>query len=127
IYNNYGVKVETVHNLHLGMPSSETDWMSFSFLIEVNNKRLVYSGDFKKMDEIKPLLNNIDLLLVETGHHSVEEICNFLVVHDIEVKEIGFMHHGRAILANPQAELSKAKTLINSKIFIADDGMVKHL
>ena len=38
---------------------------------------VVFSGDLKEIDELEPLLDDCDLLLVETGHHRVEDICAY--------------------------------------------------
>lgn len=124
IYAKNDLMVSAVHNLHLGKPESKENWQSFSFLIEAADKRIVYSGDFKAMRELEPLfVNEVDLLLVETGHHSVEEVCNYLVENQKPVGQLGFIHHGRAILNNPEEEMKKAKTIFGSRVFFADDKM----
>lgn len=121
IYNN-NVVVKALHNLHFGRPEPDGSWQSFSFLITAAGKRIVYSGDFKTMHELAPLLTNIDLLLVETGHHSVEEVCGYLKTN-AEVKQVVFVHHGRAILADAESELEKAKAIFGPQVLLAQDAM----
>ncbi|HOB09457.1 MAG: MBL fold metallo-hydrolase [Limnochordia bacterium] len=123
IYHEAGFKVTAVHNLHLGTPAPGGSWQSFSFLIEAGGKRIIYSGDFKEMAELEPLfdLGPVDLLLVETGHHTVEEICSHVVRQGKTVASIGFTHHGRAVLDDPGAELAKAQAIFGPKVFLAED------
>lgn len=127
IYNLHGLKVSAMHNTHLGTPEDGLPWMSFSFLIELAGKRIVYSGDFKKMSELAGFLDNVDLLIVENGHHSIESILEYLVKEQCSVKRVGFMHHGRAVLRDPKAALVKAKELWGHEVFIANDSMIEYL
>lgn len=125
IYRGDGFRVTALHNSHCGRPQTGGAWQSFSFLIEAGEKRLVYSGDFKRMDELDPLFaaGPVDLLLIETGHHTVEEICTYVVGQGKAVGTIGFTHHGRAVLSNPEAELAKARGIFGPKVFLAEDQM----
>lgn len=125
VYDEGGFKVTALHNLHLGQPNPGEPWQSFAFLIEAAGKRIIYSGDFKAMAEIDPLFDSgpVDLFLVETGHHTVEEICSYLVEKGKAVASIGFIHHGRAILSNPELELAKAQKIFGPKVFLAEDQM----
>ncbi|NLL87656.1 MAG: MBL fold metallo-hydrolase [Firmicutes bacterium] len=125
VYSEEGLKVTARHNLHLGRPGPGEPWQSFAFLIEAAGKRIVYSGDFKTMAELAPLLDSgpVDLLLVETGHHTVEEICSYVVEQKKAVASIGFTHHGREILQDPDLELEKARAIFGPKAFLAEDRM----
>ena len=64
---------------------------------------------------------------METGHHKVEDVCCWLKKSGKHVDQLVFVHHGKAILANPARELSKAKEILGEKVSIADDGMVIQL
>jgi hypothetical protein len=61
---------------------------------------------------------------METGHHKVEDVCNYLKNSGKNFGQLGFIHHGRAILRDPEGELRKAHGILGDKVFIADDGMV---
>lgn len=130
IYEGEGLKVLARHNRHLGAPSPGLaaaepggGWMSFSFRIEADGRKLAYSGDVADVAEVAPLAEGCDLLLMETGHHEVEAVCRHLRDTGLPFGRLGFTHHGRAILADPEGELRKAQHILGDRVFIADDGM----
>lgn len=122
IYNQDGFNVTALHNNHLKR-EEDGSWLSFSFLIEAEEKKIVYSGDVGSISDIDSLIQNCDLLLMETGHHTVEDVCNYIMDTNKEVGVLGFIHNGRAILANPERELKKAKDILGDRVFITEDGM----
>lgn len=125
IFDDGHIKVTALHNRHLGQPEPGDPWLSYSFGIETSTKRLVSSGDVKHVSEVVPLIGKgCDLFLMETGHHQVEDVCTYLMENDVPFGRLGFFHHGRAILANPQEECAKARSIIGDRVFIADDKMV---
>jgi ribonuclease BN (tRNA processing enzyme) len=120
-----GLKVTALHNRHLGEPAPGGRWQSFSFRIETAQKSIVSSGDIKHVSEAIPLIaGGCDLFLMETGHHQVSEVCTFLMENDIPFGRLGFFHHGRAILADPERELQTAQAIVGDRVFVADDGTV---
>ena len=121
IFRTNDFQVHALHNCHMGIPPQGTPWKSHSFRIEAAGKRLVFSGDIKSVSELEPLLENCDLLLVETGHHKVEDICTY--ARKQNVKQLGFLHHGRAILNDPTGEAEKAQHIFGKQVFLAADGM----
>ena len=123
IYNQNGLKVTALHNRHLGDPEDGKPWQSFSFRIETEDRVLVSSGDVADVSEVEPLLHGCDLFIMETGHHQVEDVCAYLKDAPVEIGKLGFFHHGRAILADPDGELQKARAVLGDKVFIAADGM----
>lgn len=120
IYNENGFKVYALHNNHLARQEGE-DWQSFSYRIEAEGRSIVYSGDIKSMSDIDSLIGHCDLLLIETGHHKVEDICEFIKNNNKNVKRLGFIHNGRAIIANPFLELKKAREILGKNVFITED------
>ena len=124
IYKEDDVQVTACHNKHLG---ESKPFRSFSFRIEAGSKAIVYSGDVKSIDDFAQLIDGCDLLLMETGHHKVEDIYAYLRDSAMHFGQLGFIHHGRAILRNPEMELRKARKILGDKVFIANDGMVKEL
>jgi ribonuclease Z len=121
VFDEDGFKVTALHNQHMGVPAAGEAWMSHSFLVEADGKRVVFSGDIKDVSELAPLLVDCDLLLAETGHHKVEDICVY--AREKQVQRLGFLHHGRAILADPQGEAQKAHSIFGERVFLAEDGM----
>jgi ribonuclease BN (tRNA processing enzyme) len=123
VFDNEGIRVTAGHNRHLGQPEPGEDWQCFSFLIEADGKRVVYSGDVKDVRELEPLLDGCDLLLMETGHHKVAEACTYLRDCGRPIGRLGFVHHGRDILGDAKGNLQIAREIIGDRVFIADDGM----
>jgi len=127
IYDEHGLKVIALHNHHLGQPQDGRPWKSFSFRIEAEGKSVVFSGDVASVQDVHSLLDHCDLFLMETGHHTVEDVCRHVKDADKQVGRLGFIHHGRAILADPTGELNKARAILGDNIFLTDDGMALDL
>lgn len=123
IYEDGDFRVFALHNAHLGVRGEGESWQSYSFRIEAAGRSIVYSGDVKGIQELAPFLACCDVLLMETGHHRVEDICNYLRNSDHRVGQLVFTHHGRAILEDPDGEAQKARAMLGSDVIIADDGM----
>jgi ribonuclease BN (tRNA processing enzyme) len=125
IFEEDGLKVSALHNNHL--PPMDGKCVSYSFLIEADGKSVVFSGDVKSAKDIEPLINNVDLVLMETGHHFPEDVCRHLVAFENKFKTLGFIHHGRKILEDFDGELKKCRKILEDKVFIATDGMTYEL
>ena len=123
IYEHDCLRVTAQHNQHLGIPAPGQGWCSFSFAVDADGKRLVYSGDVKSIRDLDPILDDCDLLLMETGHHRVDEICTYLASANARVERLGLVHHGRAVLEDPARELETARRILGDRVFVADDGM----
>ena len=124
LFDRHGMRVTARHNLHLG---SIRPYRSFSYRIDAGAKRIVYSGDVKSMADLEPLAESCDLLLMETGHHKVEEVCRWLKETGMPVGQLVFLHHGRAVLGDPEGELEKARAILGDGVRMADDGMALEL
>lgn len=95
---------------------------SFSYRIELDGFSMVYSGDVGTVaDFALPVGAGCDLLLAETGHHKVKDICDFAETHS--VGELVFYHHGREVLNYPD-EVAKILADCKVKTTVADDGTV---
>ena len=127
IFDDGVLKVTAVHNYHMGVPAPGQPWTSFSFRIEAGGKALVFSGDVKDIRDFEAILSPCDLLFMETGHHLVEDVCGYLAKSGADFGTLAFIHHGRAILADPQAELRKAQGFLGDRVVITDDRMVFEL
>ena len=127
VYERNGFCVAALHNGHLGQPEDGRAWRSFSNRIEADGRSIVFSGDVKSVADVGALLDGCDVFLMETGHHRVEDVCRYLRDSDKGVGRLGFIHHGRAVLADPAGELEKARGILGDKVFVADDGMALEL
>lgn len=98
IYADENIRVTALHNRHLNEDGTK-GYHSYSFLIECEGKRVVFSGDVKESSELDELLaSGCDLLIHETGHHPVNGICEY--ARKNRVKALRFVHHGRDIIEN---------------------------
>ncbi|MBQ9116347.1 MAG: MBL fold metallo-hydrolase [Clostridia bacterium] len=97
LYVDENVKITALHNRHLKGDGENGKWHSFSYLIETEGKRIIFSGDLTAPSELDPLLiNGADILLMETGHHKVSDVCEYAA--DKKIGALRFHHHGREIL-----------------------------
>ncbi len=100
LFEDENVKITIVHNGHLYEDGSE-GWHSFSYLIEAEGKKIVFSGDVKSSNELDSLIGDgCDLLLHETGHHKVKDVIAYAV--EKNVKSLRFVHHGREIIEHTE-------------------------
>lgn len=115
IFEDENIRVTALHNNHLN-ESGENGWHSYSFLIEVDGKRIVFSGDIRFPEELDPYMaDGCDILIMETGHHTVSNVCAYASSRN--VKKLLFTHHGREILRDVDAAEQLARTLhANTKI-----------
>ncbi|MBR4863258.1 MAG: MBL fold metallo-hydrolase [Oscillospiraceae bacterium] len=98
IFEDENVRVTALHNRHL-VGTEEEGWLAFSFLIETEGKRIVFSGDVLSTEELLPLIgDSCDVLIMETGHHDPSQVMEFASTHHI--KNLRLTHHGRQILEN---------------------------
>lgn len=119
IFEDENIKVSAIHNNHIA--KTDDGWLSYSFEILTEGKKIVYSGDIGGLDDILPFIKDgCDALFIETGHHSPENICREIVDNGYAVKKLYFMHHGRAILYGYDEELEKCRKIIPSVTFCND-------
>ena len=123
LYEDENIRVSAILNGHLKDSAAE-DYRSYSFLIEAEGKRVVFSGDVKSSSELDPfVLNGCDMLIHETGHHKVADVCEYALSKN--VKSLVFNHHGREII-NDRAACQKLVDCYSKKgnipITILSDG-----
>ena len=122
VLNNDEITVTALHNNHLS--KKEYGWRSFSFLIEAEGKRIVYSGDVGDLDDFTELFGErCDLLLMETGHHDALTICERIKTAGYPVRDICFLHHGLAVLGDYDGTLERCRKIFPA-VRLANDGDV---
>ena len=126
VFEEDGLKVSALHNSHLP-PCGDGTYRSFSFLIEADGKRIAYTGDVGTYTEIEPLIRSADVLLAETGHHTPEKICRELNEMGCAPDKLMFIHHGRALLNDPEKAIADAKAIYKGRIIVLNDGDVFHI
>ena len=117
LFEDENVRVTALHNRHLKEDGSD-GWHAYSFLIEAEGKKIVFSGDVRSPAEMEPLIGDgCDMLIMETGHHKIPDVLSFAVEH--KVKNLRFTHHGRQILdSRLEMEQLCAKTSSENPICI---------
>ena len=124
LFDDGTLRVTALHNNH--MKPIEDKWQSYSFLIEGDDKKLVYSGDVKAYEELDPLIGDgCDGLIIETGHFVVDDVYNY--AKDKPVGKIFYNHNGREILQFPEESEKKVQRLFGGKAVIAYDTMMTEL
>jgi ribonuclease BN (tRNA processing enzyme) len=120
LFCDENMKVTAFHNRHLGVPADGV-WKSFTYLIEAEGKRLVYSGDISSLNELDPAINSgCDAVLVETGHHSYMDVCVYL--NGKNIKSLFYTHNGRSILKDPVKALLEAQDHFDGNVLICSDA-----
>ena len=120
--NEGGIAVEAIHNHHL-KHEPETPWRSFSFRIRLCGKTIFYSGDTQREDLEYTVPEQCDLLMIETGHHQISEICDCLKRFGKRPKKLLFIHHGVKILKNPQWAIGEVERCWGPSGMVAQDRM----
>lgn len=122
LLQNDDVEVHARHNLHL--PQTEDGWQSFSFSISAKSKKIIYSADVKGLEDLTEFLEaGCDLLLMETGHHKAEDICQKIVDSGYAVKNLYFLHHGRSVLNDFEGSKTRCRNIF-PEVHFCNDGDV---
>jgi len=121
LFREDGLTVTALHTNHLSHTEGEP-WRAFGFKIQAGGSTVVYSGDTGGIDDFAPLLP-CDLLLMETGHHHPAGIARELLLRGLPFGRLAFIHHGRRILDEPDAQISALDALPGLDYIILDDGM----
>jgi len=57
--------------------------LSYGMIVEVEGKKIVYSGDCLSPDELVPYIKGCDLLIHELGHHEPNDLLKFVRAHPV--------------------------------------------
>ncbi|MBQ4315210.1 MAG: ribonuclease Z [Lentisphaeria bacterium] len=121
VYQDNNIKVEALHNLHMGVPADGI-WRSFSYRIFCEGKTIVFSGDIKKLEDIATFLaDGCDLFLCETGHNHPASIAEQLKAYPAPGM-VGYIHNGRAFLNNYEESKARTQEILGERFFIAEDA-----
>ena len=120
IYDRDGLRVTARHNGHMG--ETCPPYHSFSFLLEAEGRRILYSGDVRDVSELDGWFD-CDLMMMETGHHDPEAVARYLRDAPVRPKRLLFVHHGRKMLADPDGCRTAARELLGGAVDVAYDGM----
>jgi ribonuclease BN (tRNA processing enzyme) len=95
-----------------------------SLLIETGVKRVVYSADLGRPEDLKPLLTQpVDILVTELAHFDPKALFAVLVAHDI--RRIAVTHAGRPVRQQIKAVRQLARTMLPGRdVRFVNDGDV---
>jgi ribonuclease BN (tRNA processing enzyme) len=103
---------------HLKVYHPHLALQSYSFAVETERTKFVYSGDITTLNELNPLLQGAQLLIVEVAHYDPQDIGPF--VRDLPLERIVLTH------VHPGLEdrlLELVNRWADPRIEIAYDGM----
>lgn len=124
LFDDGTISVTAFHNNHIA--PLEDKWRSYSFLIETEGKRIVYSGDVKAYQELDPVIaDGCDALIIETGHFVIDDV--YAYTKGKNIGKIFFNHSGREILYATAACEEKVASLFGKQAVIAFDGMTANI
>lgn len=122
LLKNDDIEVAARHNFHL--PKKGDDWQSFSFRITAEDKKVIYSADVKSLEDLQEFLEDgCDVLIMETGHHKAEDVCEKIVHNGYKVKELYFLHHGRTVLNDFEGSQKRCKNIFPN-VHFCNDGEI---
>ena len=122
IFQDENITVEARHSLHMG-EAVNGRYSAYSFRITAEGRKIVYSGDVRSYADMGDFLDDCDLLLMETGHHTASEVCAGIRADKPGVKEIMFVHSGREILYDCEGAKARAEEAWGKSVIIAEDGL----
>ncbi|MBE6644824.1 MAG: MBL fold metallo-hydrolase [Ruminococcaceae bacterium] len=109
VYEDENVKITALHTTHLKEDGSN-GWHAYSYLIEAEGKRVLFSGDVGVPSDLDALIGDgVDILIMETGHHKVADVLDYM--ESKSINKLMFNHHGREIIGDRDA----AEALIRSR------------
>lgn len=116
-----GIEISAIPTSHL--PPDDTGcFRSFSFTVREKEKTVVFSGDMRLSDIDSILPDECDAFFVETGHHSIEDICEEIKKHNKKIKTLFFTHHGGYIMRDISSAKIRSEEAFGKNSVICLDG-----
>ena len=125
VFRDKDIVVDAIENRHISW-KLEGKCQSYSYRIKIPSisKTIVFSGDIKNEDDLAPFFKdgNIDILMIETGHHNAEMLCKRIKQkYPNAVNDIWFIHHGIDIQTNPEFEKIRADKAWGKPVIFTED------
>jgi ribonuclease Z len=95
---------------------------SFCFVINLEEKKIIYSGDIGSSDDLANIIFDADLLITECMHLRLEDLLNLIT--ESKVKSAVFTHIPPELEGKEKAILEKAREFDFDNLLIAHDGLV---
>ncbi len=95
---------------------------SFCFVVSLNEKKLVYSGDIGSSSDLANIIFDADLLITECMHLRLEDLLSLIT--ESKVKSAIFTHIPVELEGKEKIILEKAREFNFHNLLIAHDGLV---
>lgn len=120
LYSDDDIKVSAIHSHH--MPERNGKPTSFGYIIECEGKKIVYTGDMRLEDLEYLVPSDCDVLLAETGHHVIEQVCDALKKYNKNPKMLIIVHQNTKV----SRDMNKSRLILKENFsgcgIVADDG-----
>lgn len=125
LFEDENMKVTAYHNKHME-PVGDM-WKSFSYLIEAERKRIVYTGDIASYSELDRIdgIEGCDALIAETGHHDYMDVCDY--AQEKKIKNLFYTHIGRSIMVDPERAIANVRHHYDGHAIICEDASTVEL
>lgn len=121
MYSDENMTVYAVNNQHIWVAADEAS-LSYSYVINVADKKIVYSGDVRKLSELEACIGDgCDVLICETGHHKVADVLQ--LAKEKKVGTLLFTHNGREIM-NQRSNVDRLLVESGCNAIICYDKMI---
>ena len=125
LFDDGRVRVIAYPNTHM-KAVEQGKCLSYSYVIECEGKRVVYSGDVGSYTELDGAVSDgCDGLIIETGHFGIDAVKEY--VADKNIGKLFFSHNGREIINAPEASHRKVSGYFGDRAVICEDGMIFEL
>lgn len=126
VYADGTIQVRAVKNRHiegnhlydkLAVTYPDLSFESYSFVVEAEGRRIVYSGDIDRVEELTSIVDRAELLIVEAAHVAPEDLIR--LIEQVSVPRIVITH------VHPGLEDEISGTVANlsdPRLSIAHDG-----
>ncbi len=94
---------------------------SFCFVVKVDGKKIVYSGDVESSDDLARIVFDADLLITECMHPNLEKLLSLIT--ESKVKSAVLTHVPPELEGKEEAILKKGRELDFDNLLIAYDGL----
>jgi ribonuclease BN (tRNA processing enzyme) len=95
---------------------------SFSFVISLEGKKIVYSGDIESSNDLAHFIFDADLLITECMHPRLEKLLS--LISESKVKSAVFTHIPLELEGKENTILEKAGEFDFHNLLVAQDGLV---
>lgn len=117
------LKVTAFHTTHLPL-KDDGKWRAYCYLIEKEGKKVLFTGDYGAVSDFAEIFakNEIDLLLIETGHHTSEKTATTLRDAGLIPKKLAYIHNGKDVRDEPDAAIAITEKILGVPTVVLTDG-----